>query len=495
MLLHWNPTFVKSCACWLGFSLLIFASSSTSFAQPTSDRQQVEQLQRQLNELQQQLQTLQPPAGVEHLFGNPRVKAIGTQRPQRPVEPIVDDLIQIRLYDLSDIFAVSPHYPAVMPNEIDPTRAVFPVASEQRMRNSGMGGNAGGGGGVFNYPPKMLAKTPFAQEAETMNLSAAQISMKQLVEAIQATVAPEEWGDETDEAKIQLLGNTMLIAATGDMHQQIANLLNLFRQHWGKLRTVSVEAYWIRATAAKTNELMSLEHQRTAGAGVVQPDAWQSFLKSAQSENRLAYSTTLTSHNNQTVSGLSGRIHRLVTDANPLKAKTISMPIGDDEDQPKEIHSTIVGMQPLQQTIHCGAILQVTPLATRGGNFVILDLHSKVNELLAISQANKQIEPSTVSDDTTEAVSSLSQSQDVPKSRSVFAYLSNGKKIEMELDPSDYATHQLNTTLRCPQKETVLAGGMAFDNDMGSDNPNLYLFVRVLVHTINEDQSDWTPEK
>ena len=42
----------------------------------------------------------------------------------------------------------------------------------------------------------------------------------------------------------------------------------------------------------------------------------------------------------------------------------------------------VVGFKPIRQSFHDGAAIQVTPLATRGGNFVILDLHAKLNKLL-----------------------------------------------------------------------------------------------------------------
>ena len=219
--------------------------------------------------------------------------------------------------------------------------------------------------------------------------------------------------------------------------------------------------------------------------GVVSADKWKDYLKSAETEKRLAYSTRLTGHNNQTLSGVSGQQHQLVVDAVPLKSKTKSK---NEDDDVEKTSSTIVGMRPVIESIHRGAILQATPLATRGGNFVVLDLHSKVNELL--SDKEQSVDKTKGSD---EEESPASSSPSNP-SRTVFAYSPDGTRMEVVLDPTDYATHHLSTTLRCPKQAVVLAGGMKFEGSTESDTSNLYLFVRTLVHTIDEDKSDWNDQ-
>jgi len=313
-----------------------------------------------------------------------------------------------------------------------------------------------------------------------MTMRAAQVSMEQLVSTIKETVEPELWGKSRDEAKIQFLGNTLLITATEDMHHQINNLLNLFREHWGKRRTISIQTFWIRAAAAQASDLLDTESSESIGAGVVPKAKWSEFVKAARTEKRFAYSATLTGHNNQTLHSLSGRQRQLTLDAEPFEKTKASMwfenpddmePFGDsmdDEDDDMDLYNRtrqVVGFRPIRQSFHDGAALQVTPLATRGGNYVILDLHAKVNELTPPAEGAKK-----------------------PK---VFVRISDGESAEVELDHADYVSYRLSTTLRCPKEQVVLAGGMTYDTATESDQPNLYLFVKVSVHTIEEDKSDW----
>jgi hypothetical protein len=449
-------------------------------AQPVQEPLQLSQLQNQLAELQDQLASIQKD---EIPLDDSRVKSVGSQRVKRGPESVQEDSLHIRLYDLSDIFAVSPNYPAVMPDDISRSTAMFQNGRGEMIGGGFGGGGMGGGGGVFNIPPTAPEPPAPKQEAASMTMRAAQVSMEQLVTTIKETVEPELWGKSRDEAKIQFLGNTLLITATEDMHQQINNLLNLFREHWGKRRTISIETFWIRAAAAEATELLDPESNDKIGAGVVPQAKWGEFLKTAKTEKRVAYSATLTGHNNQTLHALSGRQRQLTLDAQPFEKTKASMwfespddmePFGDSmdvEDQDMDLYNRtrqVVGFRPIRQSFHDGAAIQVTPLATRGGNFVILDLHAKVNELTAQDKGESK-----------------------PK---VFVHLQGGEKAEVELDFANYISYRLNTTLRCPKEQVVLAGGMTYDPSAESDQPNLYLFVKVSVHTIEEDKSDWGKE-
>lgn len=443
-------------------------------AQPGHSQPDLGQLQRQIAALQAQISNLEPSSTNDDPFENSRVKNVGSQRVKRTPVLVDDDHLHIRLYDLSDIFAISPHYPAVLPNEIATLGTVFEQSQGQFTSGSGGGGfggggmggggmGGGGGGGVFGIPPTL--PEPPKQEAEMMNLEAAQVSMKQLVSAIKATVSPRKWGDDDDEAKIQFLGNTLLITANNDMHQQITNLLNLFREHWGKLRTVSVQSYWVRASATEARELLSDDTTKQVGAGVVASDRWTQFLDKAKTEKRLAYSVALTGHNNQTLHAISGRQKQLTLDAIPFEATTIRTHPENGESE----STSVVGFKPVSYPFHSGAAIQVTPLATRGGNFVVLDLHAKVNELI--------------------------HDEDAPQ-RSVFARVDGSEEnAEVKLDSAEYIAYRMSTTVRCPKEQVVLAGGMTYDSTTDSDQPNLYLFVKVSVHTIEEDKSDWGQEK
>ena len=64
----------------------------------------------------------------------------------------------------------------------------------------------------------------------------------------------------------------------------------------------------------------------------------------------------------------------------------------------------------------------------------------------------------------------------------------------VKLDHADFLTCRLSTTLRCPREQVVLAGSMTLDPNSDQEHPNIYVFVKTLVHTITEDKSDWVPE-
>lgn len=329
----------------------------------------------------------------------------------------------------------------------------------------------GGSGGVFRFAPAgpVTIAAGLAQEAAPSSLESTQVSLAQLVAAIKQTVSPERWGNDDDGAKIQFLGNTLLITASNDMHLKINNLLNLFRSHWGKLRTISIQTYWVRAEEGQAKELLTGEHQESNGAGVVDPQRWTKFIELAESEKRLAFSATLTGHNNQTLHTLSGRQRQLVVGAVSIESKKVlQQPEGNDGEVRTSRATSTIGFQPVRETVHDGAAIQVTPLATRGGNFVVLDLHAKVNQFLETKEG--AVLPSA------------------------FAYTDSGEKVEVTFDAADYIAYRMSTTVRCPKEKMVLAGSMTFDSNSAIEQPNLYVFVKASVHTIKEDKSDWASE-
>ena len=500
---HFPMRFV--CIAFVFMAASLTFETSTSQAQPVQDHSELQQMQQQLASLQSKINSIQKTEADEDPFRNNRVKSVGThRRTQREPEPVIVDSMQIRLYDLSDIFTVSPQYHAMLPNDLASPGTMFQASRGHLTSGIGQGGmssggggfggggggggfSSSGGGGVFSIPSSPLSPARKKQEAGSVSLRSAQVSMTQLVAAIQETVEPEIWSREHDNAKIQYIGNTLLITATDDMHMQINNLLNLFREHWGKLRTVSVQTYWIRAASGAAADLLDTESQESIGAGVVSPEKWQPFLDEARSEKRFAYSATLTGHNNQTLHALSGRQRQLTIDAIPFQSTEINMRsedrddpfnegLDDEDDEDLNYYSRskhIVGFSPVRQSFHHGAAIQVTPLATRGGNFVVLDLHAKVNELVEEPQIDKE------------------GGESAKSKQSIFVHLPNGEKAEVELDNGEYISYRLNTTVRCPKEQVVLAGSMTYDASAEGDQPDLYLFVKVSVHTINEDKSDW----
>ena len=448
-----------------------------------------ENMKRQIEELQAKLDQASNQNSEKATFQeDERVREVGRQIIKRRREESTDDIaLQIRLYDLSDLFAASPSYPAKLPQELQPGSSLFASRPAQQRGSGGGGFGGGGGGGVFCITPTgSLLNPPFGEDGN-LNMQSAQVTLGQLVETIKETVKPEMWGSSGTSARIKFLGNSLLITATADMHLQINNLLNLFREHWGKRRTISIQAYWVRADHGVAEDLFDADTTANIGDGVVSKEKWAEFFAKARADKQVIYSATLTGHNNQTLHALSGKQVRLTVDAKPFRESSTTFwvedakgllkvddgehPFGehDNEDEDETLglnllkkSRRVVGFTPIQTNFHNGAAIQVTPLATRGGNFVILDLQSKINELVeGKAEKNERI------------------------------FLDESKeKHELELDNLDFVACRFNSTLRCPKDEVILAGSMTFDPSASEEKPEVYLFVRASVHTIKEDESD-----
>lgn len=447
------------------------------------DEPTLAELQQQVAQLQAQLKqkTIKQSQSGKTGEASERVRDVGRQIVRRPARDMYEREVdlQIRLYDLSDLFAVSPNYPASMPNEFEAGRRLFTATPTTHRGGGGFGGGGvgGGGGGVFSIAPTQFAAP--IQEVQNINMQSAQVTMKQLVETIEETIKPEMWGETSTSARVKFLGNTLLITATEEMHTQINHLLNLFREHWGKRRTVSVQTWWIRSDHGVTSDLVDQDTTKEIGAGVVPKERWKDFFDAAKEANKVAYSATLTGHNNQTLHAVSGKQVSLTVDADPLEVNDSQWHIRDFENladlglNPDDEDSfieelgflgqkkRIVGFRPVNQFFHDGAAIQLTPLATRGGNFVILDLQAKLNKL--------------VRGDRVERIVAEHEDQ----------------KAEVELDDVDYLACRFSSTLRCPKDQIVLAGSMTSDPTAEGEAPEILIFVRVSVHTIEEDQSDW----
>ncbi|MEM9410614.1 MAG: hypothetical protein AAGA30_05845, partial [Planctomycetota bacterium] len=357
----------------------------------------------------------------------------------------------IRFYDLSDVFSVAPQYPAQVSNDFNESSSlIFPIAGHS---NGGQflsgGGFGGGGGGVFNIPPGRAQQQP-----QPTSVQAARVSVSSLVDAVKQTVAPDEWDDRNGDASISILGNTLLISATEPMHEQIADLMDLFREQWGKLKTVSVQAFWIRADAVELAALLEND-ELNAVVGKIGRRPWGQFLNQAKEENRLVYAANLCGQNGQTLHTVSGLQHHVITDGEPIYSYHGTQEEIEDE-MINEMEQSVAGLRPIRNLFQEGAAIQISPLATRGGNYLILDLHTRINEYKDAGEGTP--------------------SQIVASGR-------DGNEFSVPLNSRPYHSYRLSTTIRCPNNEVVLAGGMNSD----SANSNLYVFVRSKVHTIEED--------
>ena len=436
------------------------AFSATAISAQSSEN--LDDLQRQLKQLKSKITDLQ---SANDPFGD-RVRSVGRQRVVKP-EPLEDELV-IRFYDLSDVFSVAPQYPAQTPDDFHShISPLFPIAAGRATRRtmSASGGFGGGGGGVFNFPPAAIGSNE-QQQSQPASVQASRVSMSSLVSAVKQTVSPEDWDDTNGDASVSILGNTLLISATEQMHEQIADLINLFRDHWGKLKTVAIEAYWITATPDEISDLLETDLENPV-VGTVNKKKWSKFFPKANEEKRIPYSGSMCGQNGQTLHTVSGRRHFVVMDADPIYSFSGKRQALEDEDVDL-IDQSIAGLKPVRSVFHEGAALQASPLATRGGNFVILDLHTRVNKY--------------VDSDANEATKFAIQGK-------------QEQTISVDLENRPYISYRLSTTVRCSNGSVVLAGGMTYDANNAADHSNLYLFVKTDIHTIEEDRAGGESEK
>jgi hypothetical protein len=397
-------------------------------AQP--GKSDVELLRESVLQLQAQLDSLQEPSHDDHS----RAVKLG----QRTVveTPVItpDKTLVLRYYDLSDLFGVAPHYPAYDPGEFDgQPDAAFPDGARGGLRGFG-------GTGSYSMP------SPRPQDVSP----AASLSTSSLTQVIRTVIEPQSWA--SNEWTLSEIGVGLLINAPESAHQQIEALVKLFRKQWGSLRTIYLEAVWIRADTIAITELMKKARQSgtamTRGAGVVPEDAWDAFYHEAIDSDRIAYATMISMHNGQTVNASSGARPIFISHIRPEFSQVA-------EQAPADITHHLELKQ-----IQLGSTLQVTGAVTRGGNYVVLDLHNRINEL--------------------DPQGSESITGDIP--------VNDPRAIAAALDRPAYETFQLSTTTRCPNNEITLIGGLA-GPDPDSANACLYLFIRPTVHEVILDEN------
>ncbi len=437
--------------CWLG--IVLFVSGFARWVAAETPQQ----LRQQLEELQRKLDALPTPETPEP---NRRVTEIGTSR-AKPKEEYVPRTVT-RIYDISDMFAVAPAYPARQPNlTTGGDESVFRWGSNHGeedlprggggMGGGGMGGGGmGGGGGVFSVPSSLSYRNePLPQMGGSGGVGATNTGMRtsvdQLVEVIKTSITPDEW--KANRATISLLGGAIVVTATDETQTQMGALLELFRKRWKSLRTISVRGYWVWLTEAELIDLLA--DPVTKGDlppldGLVKPNVWAELVRNTEGQRPQGYETAITCYNGQTVHTFSGEQKLIVSGVAPS--------FGTAE------KSEIIAYEPVLSTVNEGAVLQMTPLATRNAKFVVLDLHSRVTLASILPQAERpvKLEPN------------------------------DPLIVTSVIERASVQTQRISTTLRIPVDKTVLAGGMTFGNVPGR---SLYFFVRGHIQELRDDET------
>jgi hypothetical protein len=400
----------------------------------------------------------------------------GATRRQPPVEQV--SKLVVRIYDLSDLFTIAPPYVAQQASDLRTppaeTTSVFQQSpSVFRQNSTAVPTGAGLGGGIFSVGERDDSKSSAAiprhvlpqfggfglVHGDANDHGVGRISFNQLIDAITGTIEPETWEASGGEATIQSLGNSLIVRATPDIHKQVDNLLNLFRQKWGTLRTVSVEAWWLWMSEAQSLKFFADarpkgEH-RSVGAAVDNA-AFEAHLAAlaVSDTERPGYRARITCYNGQVVHTIAGGQQLLVTDILPI--------VGDNS----------LGYRPVVSVVQEGAALQVRPNVTRLGKYVALDVHSRVNLLSTIGKAP----------------AAPAEAGDEKPAADVERLPTDGPgRTTAALDRPEMRNSRLSTSLRVPVDQTMLVGAMSFDSDPLPGSQNLYLFVKLSVQELRDD--------
>ena len=440
--------------------IVLIACVAMSMLVPTPGWSQgdVDDLQQQIRKLEDQLRSAQ-----QKELGKRRFTTIGSGRTDGKGRGI-----SIRVYDLSDLFTIAPAYPAQYEDAIS-TGGVFGEVFPGGGTPSATGGQGGfgGGAGVFSVPStqglhtRTGVKTMQQFGAVTGDPSSMQTTMDHLTTAIQQTISPELWDED---GVITQLGSNLLISADDNTHQQISDLLNLFRKRWGTLRTVSVQAWWVWLSEDELTVLLADPNQPIGpedrqAFGLIEPKAWRKHLtdqaaakKEDKANSQAGWHAIITCYNGQTVHTLAGGQHRFLTNIMPVMGQEVS------------------GYQPQMNLLQTGAALQLTPVTNTTGQTVLLDVRSRVCLLAESPKAMEKMEKMI---DGNNEVAQLKAAVDRPQ-------------VDIQ---------KLATTVRVPVDTPMLIGGMTFAARPQTGGKNLYLFVQAHVQELRNDEEDIQPNE
>ena len=463
--------------CWAIGLGIVCLSTGLARGQTNDDlRQQIRSLQDQLARQEQDKN------------GNRRVSEIGGSRePERPRER---ELV-LRLYDVSDLFAIAPPYAAQRLNQIlgAPT-PLFPQPAGGQA--TGMGGMMGGGmgGGLFAVPEvvpsiKLPEQRTLAQQ--DTGGSGTRTSLGEIVSTITTAIAPSTWDEAGGSGTIHEVGNSLLISATPQVHRQIEELLNLFRERWRSLRTLSIRACWLWLSDAEfTPLLMSDERagndKQASPYGVISADAWKALLAAATGPDApTGYRVAVTCYNGQMVSAVSSSQSLAVTGFEPNEASRNEKSTAAKDPKAAGGNDNANGgdkaepalpapvWRPVVKELEGGAALQVTPVATRNGKYAVLDLHSQVT----LATARTAIEAAN---------------DNAPA-----ADKANATSPARAIDRPSLVTQRLATTLRVPLDQIQMVGGSTLADAPDSGRPHLVLFVKVSMQELRDDVTPSEP--
>jgi hypothetical protein len=411
---------MRALALSVALSTLVGLSSAygqDKAAEADSVREQIQALQQRLIDLEK---------------GDQAKRRITEIDPGKPRTRDHEGTGMLRAYDLNDLFALVPQYPAKHPSDIDGREELlFPAPANGPSGLTGTGGGFGGGmggGGFFQVG-----------SGQTSAIGGMQASIAELINVIQSST-PGPWLEIDGEGgTITTIGTTLLVRASLENHQQIERLLEVLRNTWGSLKLVNLEIDWLWVTEEELRTVAPIVPE--SAVRTVEGESLESLRESQGQDGRPAgRSAQVTCYNGQTVNVQSLKQSLSVTSVTPITG------------------ANTLGYTPQVRGLDHGTAAQVHPLVSRSGKFVVLDFHSRVNE----------VEPGDV--ETYDAVRPY-------------------------LDRPTLVTHRLSTALRVPVGVPSLVGGMTHSELEMDPGYTLCVFVRANVEDMMEAAADEAVEE
>lgn len=333
-----------------------------------------------------------------------------------------------KLYNLGDLFAVAPPYPAQVASDLSP----------------------GQDHPLFTQPlPTGLSSTADVSAGFVGTAGVPATTRDEFVRLIGKLAGPG--------GSVTKVGNAYLVSALDADHKNIETVVNLFRTRYKNQRTVSIRAWWMTLSAADLKPILDTPTQTVAGNtptvfGVISDAGWRDLMRiwgqPADDIHRLRYQSTLTCFNGQTVHSLSG-----VQDLATSKINVVAT-----QNESNRLQGQI-GYEGMPSAVQEGLTFQATPASSQNSKFVTLDVHSRLALRVADKAAPVATRPSVAT----------VLPEDVVK----------------PIDNRRLVVHRLSTTARVPLDRPFLVGGMSVPA-AETNGLQLYLIVKVSVQELQD---------
>jgi len=396
-----------------------------------------------------------------------------------------DRQMVLRVYEVADLVVHVPDYVYSQGAENTLGRVTSGFAG------SGMGGGMGRIGGTGGMSGMMVPSggpggLPAGDAYDAANRPG--FTLPDLVRAITTVCGAESWSEVGGPGSIEILGLTLLVRQTDDVHKQIQDLLNQLRKGSGRRTTVSIDARWL---VLNSDDLERLAPRDQQGEVQVDESVLDEFTRRPTSIRAMTKCFS-----GQLVYLVSGTRQSIVTSVIPVVGSIESPRESELEYADRaagnpfifvalqEVGATPstnrnVGYQPVVETCNFGASLEIRPQLVPDANAAIIDLRSTITApakpMASLAAPPAQVDGAPQVDriaiDTQELATTLS----VPLSQPV---LIGG------------LTRVASSTLEAPASEAASAPAPA----ASQETPQLYLIVELRTEAIGNQEAAPTPQ-